>query len=216
MIKAVLFDLDGLLIDSEIVAYNTIERIANSYGKSVSNSDYTSNYLGRTVAKSMEYMAESLNLPTTHQELHEKYLIEEEKNTQAGIPLKPYAEQILKNLKEQGIKTIVASSSSRERAKILLEKNGVLKYFDDLIFGYEVQRGKPYPDIFLKACDKLEVEPCEAVVLEDSEAGIDAAFSAKIPVICIPDMKHPDPEHAKKCLKIVKTLKEAEEVIIDN
>ncbi len=213
MLKAVLFDLDGLLIDSEVVAYKTIERIANEYNKSVSIADYTTNYLGRTVAKSMEHMVKSLELPLTYEELHEKYLSEEEKNTNAGIPLKPHAEEILKYLKKNNIKTIVASSSSRERAKTLLEKNDVLKYFDDMIFGYEVKRGKPFPDIFLAACEKLSVNPCEAIVLEDSEAGIDAAFSANIKVICIPDMKIPDNEHKRKCTYISESLKEAEDII---
>ncbi len=213
MLKAVLFDLDGVLIDSEPVAYRVCEMLANEYGYTIPLTEYTTKYLGRTVVKSMEYMVNRFNLPVSVDELHKRYLKEEEKNTNAGIPLKPYAKEILVHLKEKGIKTIVASSSSRTRAETLLEKNDILKYFDDMIFGYEVPRGKPYPDIFLAACEKLGVAPCEAIVIEDSEAGIDAAFSANIPVVCVVDMKRPNNEHVEKCLAVVDSLKEAEEVI---
>ncbi len=213
MVKAVLFDLDGVLINSEIVAFKSINKIAGEFGHSVDIEEYTKSYLGRTVLKSMEHMVESFNLPISVDELYEKYLAEEEQNTINGIELKPYAEEVLKNLKGRNIKTIVASSSSRKRAETILNDNGVLNYFDDLIFGYEVPRGKPYPDIFIKACEKLGVKENEAVVIEDSEAGIDAAHSAKIAVICVVDMKVPDNAHKEKCVKVVSDLKEAEEII---
>ncbi|MBR0535027.1 MAG: HAD-IA family hydrolase, partial [Clostridia bacterium] len=99
-----------------------------------------------------------------------------------------------------------ASSSTRERAEKILADNGILEYFDDLVFGYEVPRGKPYPDIFLKACEKMGVTKTEAIILEDSEAGIDAGYSAEIPVICIPDMKVPDKNHLNKTHLVVKSL----------
>ncbi|MFQ9372576.1 MAG: HAD family hydrolase [Faecalibacillus intestinalis] len=72
-----------------------------------------------------------------------------------------------------------------------------MKYFNGIVCGSEVEHGKPAPDIFLKACDKLNVEPEEALVLEDSEAGIQAASEAKISVICIPDMKFPQEKYLK-------------------
>lgn len=70
--------------------------------------------------------------------------------------------------------------------------------FDDFVFGSEGKRGKPYPDIFLKACEKLNEKPYEAVVLEDSEAGIQAASDAHIPVVCIPDLKYPSDDYTSK------------------
>ena len=69
-----------------------------------------------------------------------------------------------------------------------------------------MKRGKPYPDIFLKACDKLNINVDEALVLEDSEAGIQAAYDAHIPVICIPDMKYPSNEYAQKVVHILPSL----------
>ena len=89
-----------------------------------------------------------------------------------------------------------------------------MQYMDDIIYGFEVEHGKPAPDIFLKACEKLDVLPEEALVLEDSEAGIDSAYQAHIPVICIPDLKNPDDLHQKRCTTLLKSLDEVIEYII--
>lgn len=78
--------------------------------------------------------------------------------------------------------------------------------FDDFVFGSEGKRGKPYPDIFLKACEKLNVKPDEAVVLEDSEAGIQAASDVHIPVICIPDLKYPSDDYTSKPAAVLESL----------
>lgn len=206
MIKTVIFDLDGVVIDSEPIAYSILQELAGAYGHSIPLKDYTTKYLGRTVAKGMETMISTFKLPISSDELFKKYFKKEKIKTEEGIPLKPGARELLTFLKNNGYKTIVASSSTRERAEKILADNDVLKYFDDLIFGYEVSRGKPYPDIFLKACEKLGVKETEAIVLEDSEAGIDAAFSAEIPVICIPDMKVPDKEHLQKTAFVMNSL----------
>ena len=206
MIKAVIFDLDGVVIDSEPIAYSILQELAGAYGHSIPLKDYTTKYLGRTVAKGMETMVNTFNLPISPDELLKKYFEKEKIKTEEGIPLKPGARELLTFLKNNGYKIIVASSSTRARAEKILADNDVLKYFDDLIFGYEVPRGKPFPDIFIKACEKLGVEKTEAIVLEDSEAGIDAAFSAEIPVICIPDMKVPDKEHLRKTSFVMNSL----------
>ncbi|MCD8027761.1 MAG: HAD family hydrolase, partial [Erysipelotrichaceae bacterium] len=83
-----------------------------------------------------------------------------------------------------------------------------LSYFDTTICGSEAAHSKPEPDIFLKACEKLHVLPSEALVLEDSEAGIEAAYRAHIKVICIPDMKYPTDEYVNKAFKVLDSLDE--------
>ena len=77
---------------------------------------------------------------------------------------------------------------------------------DDIIYGFEVEHGKPASDIFLKACEKLDVFPEEALVLEDSEAGIEAAYRAGIPVICIPDLKCPAQSFLNKTEQVFQDL----------
>lgn len=206
MIKAVIFDLDGVVIDSEPIAYSILQELAGAYGHSIPLNDYTTKYLGRTVAMGMHTMIDSFGLPISPDDLFKKYVEKEKLKNEEGVPLKPGARELLVYLKDNGYKTIVASSSTRARAEKILGDNDILKYFDDLVFGYEVPRGKPYPDIFLKACEKLGVEKNETIIIEDSEAGIDAGFSAEIPVICIPDMKIPDKEHMRKTFFVMDSL----------
>ena len=130
-----------------------------------------------------------------------------------GVPLKKGLFDLLKYLKEHDYKTIVATSSQRYRVDYIFKLAGLNLYFDDSICGDEVIRGKPDPEIFLKACQKLDVKPSETIVLEDSEAGINAAFNAAIKVICIPDLKYPEPEFAKMTYKIMNNLLEVRDFL---
>lgn len=213
MLKAVIFDLDGVIIDSEPIAYGILREMVSPYNGYISMEDYTGKYLGRTVAIGMTTIKETFNMAESEDELFETYLSLERERIKAGIPLKPYVKELLEYLKSNNIKMIVASSSVRERAESILKSHDIFKYFDDLVFGYEVPRGKPYPDIFLKACEKLGVSTDEAIVIEDSEAGINAAFSANIPVICVPDMKYPRDEYKKMTANILNSLEDVREHI---
>ncbi len=213
MLKAIIFDLDGVIIDSEPVAYGILRDMVAPYGGDISLDEYTTQYLGRTVAMGMTTIKHTFDAPESEEELFSKYMSMEKERVAVGIPLKPYVREILSYLKENNIKTIVASSSVRERAEKILRSHDILKYFDDLVFGYEVPRGKPHPDIFLKACEKLGVSADEAIVIEDSEAGINASYSANIPVICIPDMKYPVKKYEDMATYIVENLNDAMKII---
>ena len=125
-----------------------------------------------------------------------------------GVPIKKGLVDLLKYLKENNYKTIVATSSNRNRVDVILKSANITQYFDDSICGDEVTKGKPNPEVFLKSCEKLGVSVEDAVVLEDSEAGIQAASSANIKVICVPDMKYPEEEYASKTYKIVDSLED--------
>lgn len=128
------------------------------------------------------------------------------KETTKGIPLKRGALELLQYLKEKGYKIALATSSVKERALTLLSKNGVDSYFDDYVFGPEVKHGKPYPDVFCKAAAKVGSDPLNCLVLEDSEAGIKAACSAGMSVICIPDLKVPSDPFFKMADAILTSL----------
>ncbi len=191
MIKAVIFDLDGLLIDSEPIAYGLLQDMIKPYGGFISLDEYVTEYLGHTVAFSVEKIIADYSMNGTFDENLEQYFENEKKKLEKGVPLKKGGRELLEYLKAKDYKTIVASSSVRERAEKILNSHNISRYFDDMVFGYEVERGKPYPDIFLKACEKLNVKPEEAIILEDSGAGIEAGYSAGVPVICVPDLKAP-------------------------
>lgn len=206
MIKAVIFDMDGLMINSERVTYECYAKVLTKMGLSMSE-DFYKTLLGKTLPSAYQLMFDEYGndfpMDETLEEVHQCM---DNIFNKDGVPLKTGLIELLTYLKENNYKTIVATSSTRQRVEYLLGMADVLKYYDDSICGDEVTNGKPNPEVFLKACEKLGVNPSEAIVLEDSEAGIQAAYSAQIPVICIPDMKYPEPQFAKMTTEILDSL----------
>ena len=123
-----------------------------------------------------------------------------------GVNLKKGAKNLLAFLQREGIPIALATSSVESRARMILDSNGILALFDHLVFAKDVKRSKPYPDKFLKACSDLNVLPENCLVLEDSEAGIEAAYRAGIPVICIPDLKMPAQSFLNKTEQVFQDL----------
>jgi len=206
MAKAVIFDMDGLMIDSERVTYDGYVIECGKLGLTMEKEFYKK-LLGLTVAeiyqKFYDQYGTSFPMEQVLDRVH-KYV--EDVFQEKGVPIKEGLTELLAYLKEHGYQTVVATSSSRSRVDRILEQAGLAQYFDASICGDEVEKGKPDPEVFLKACKKAGVKPAEAIVLEDSEAGIQASFSAGIPVICVPDMKYPGETFAEKASKIVDSL----------
>ena len=208
MIKAVIFDLDGLLVDTEHIAYQIYKDILDGYGYPFTKEDYAQNYSGKSMTVNVPHVIETYQLPWTVENGLEEVLRAEERLLTRGVELKPGAKELLAFLKENRYGIAMASSSIRDRALNILNENGIVDYFDQFVFGKEVERGKPYPDIFLKACEKLGERPEDCLVLEDSEAGIQAANAAGIPVICIPDMKRPSQQRLDQTAAVLRSLDE--------
>lgn len=206
MIKAVVFDLDGLLIDSETVFYHMYQELLQPYGCGFSVKDYTDNYSGKTAIKNMESIIKRFQLPFSAQAGLEILTAKELSYLKQGISLKAGALELLKYLRSNHYKTALATSSIKERALSILQFHHIETYFDEMIFAHEVLNSKPDPDIFLKACKKLQIASEDCLVLEDSNAGIQAAFSAHIPVICIPDMRKPDTYHVNMTVAVLNSL----------
>lgn len=206
MINTVIFDLDGLLIDSEIISYQIDCDLAGKYGCKFEKETYVCNYSGKTGIENMKNLIKTYNLPISIEEGLEFVAAREKEYFNKGVALKDGALELLKFLKENNFKIVLASSSKRKRAESVLAQNNILDYFDEMVFGVEVEKGKPFPDIFLKACEKADQSPENCLVLEDSEAGIKAAYSAGIKVICIPDMKFPREKFKKMTTEILNSL----------
>jgi len=211
--KAVIFDLDGLMIDSERLTFECYNKILAEKNRTMSI-DFYKTFLGRhrdVCGKILqEEYGEGNEITGMPKRVH---VMLDKKFKEDGVPLKQGLIELLTYLKENKFKTIVATSSDRERVDIILEQSGLANFFDGSVCGNEVAESKPNPEIFLKACHKAECKPCEAYVLEDSEMGIEAAFAAGIDCIAVPDMKYPEEEYAKKSRWIVGSLSEAIEII---
>lgn len=206
MIKAVIFDMDGLMINSERVTFEGYQKVMNKMGLSISEEFYKT-LLGKTLKTATELFYEIYgnDFPMEQVVCDVHQYMEDLFDTQ-GVPLKKGLVELLTYLKNNDYKTIVATSSHRDRVDHILDIAHLTQYFDDSICGNEVAKGKPNPEVFLRACEKLKVQPTEALVLEDSEAGIQAAHAGNISVICIPDMKYPDPKFEKMTAKILDSL----------
>lgn len=214
MIKAVIFDMDGLMIDSERVTYEGYVIECKKLGV-VMDEEFYKRLLGRTLPEVYlmfrEKYGEAFPMDDVLKKVH-KYM--DDRFAGEGVPVKKGLRKLLGYLKEHGYRTVVATSSGRQRVDRILKLADLEAYFDDSVCGDEVTKGKPDPEVFLKACEKAEAEPGEALVLEDSEAGISAAFAAGIPVVCVPDMKYPEKEYAAKAYKIVKSLDEVADILV--
>ena len=192
MKKAVIFDLDGLLIDSEIISYNMYADLLRKYQFRFSLERYARQYSGKNEVTNMQNLVFTYHLPITVEQGLSYVSALEKEYFAKGVPLKPGARELLRFLKHSKVKILLASSSTRERALFVLAQNGIESYFDAMVFGPEIEHGKPAPDIFIKAREKSGEASGDYLILEDSEAGIRAAYAAGIDVICIPDMKRPD------------------------
>lgn len=192
MIKAVIFDLDGLLVDTEPICYQILRDILAPFGYPITLEEYVQGYSGKPEDANVAHLIEAYNLPWTVEEGLDRVFSMERELHARGVALKPGAGELLDYLERGGYGITVASSSTRDRALNLLGQHGVTKYFRQFVFAGEVERGKPAPDVFLKACEKLGQAPERCLVLEDSGAGVQAAHAAGTPVICVPDLKTPD------------------------
>ena len=206
MKKAVIFDMDGLMIDSERVTYNEYVKKLEQLGHFDFTEELYKNCLGKNKQGICQVFIDHYGQDFPMVEVWDDVHIWIDESLRKHVPKKKGLEQLLKYLKENGYKTIVATSSGRARVDEILNNAGLTDYFDDSICGDEVTHGKPNPEIFLTACQKLGVKPQEALVLEDSEAGILAAYDGHIDVICVPDMKYPEPQYEKLVTKIVNSL----------
>lgn len=188
MIRKAIFDMDGLIFNSERLFMNCLIAQANKFGYSITEEIYV-NTLGLAKPDCKKYMQSVFGNDYPFDEisnLARKEIVDLSKN---GLPVKDGIRELLDFLHADNIECVVASSSETKYIRIYLDNSGLGKYFSQVIGGETVENSKPSPDIFLKALG--DTPKYNAVIFEDSENGIIAAHRAGIRVICIPDMKMP-------------------------
>ena len=203
---AVIFDLDGLLADTEIISLKVYQELLEDFGIPFTEETYSREYSGHREEENVQRFLDTYDLPWNFDQTLDKVYELEARILAKGVNLKKGAKNLLAFLQREGIPIALATSSVESRARMILDSNGILSLFDHLVFAKDVKRSKPYPDIFLKACGDLNVLPENCLVLEDSEAGIEAAYRSGIPVICIPDLKMPAQSFLNKTEQVFQDL----------
>lgn len=201
------------MLDTERPAKLVFQRAGDELGYPISDDLYFST-LGRNNADTEAIIVSAFGSSFSYADLRARYLALSEIHVmEHGVDTKPGLIDLLDLLDSHGVRKAVATSTRRERAIPRLEIAGVLDRFLHIVTGDEVARGKPEPDIFLKAAAKLEAHPSTCVVLEDTDAGIRAAHAAGMKPIMVPDLQPPSGDMSRLAHKIFPSLCEVREYL---
>jgi HAD superfamily hydrolase (TIGR01509 family) len=207
--KAAIFDIDGLMLDTEIVSYRGWKQACEEFGYILDDDTYHK-VIGLIVPDMKPIFEKAFGPGFPLQDADRKRLkYMYEYFEKYGVTFKPGLQELLDFIDGYGLKKAVATSSSRESAMKKLTIGGLVKKFEAIVTGDDVSRGKPAPDIFLAACEKLKIRPQQCLVFEDSENGVLAAHNADMSVIMVPDVKRPTKQVAAFSLKVFDTLSDA-------
>lgn len=190
--SAVLFDLDGVLADSEAM-WNDIDAAMLAHYGVTYGGEHKAQVLGKSFQLSLQFYKDTFNVRA---EIEEMMLRRQEIAFDFyanQIPMYPATPATLAGLRAMNLKLSLATSSVSALVRPFLERHDLSKYFDALTMGEEVERGKPDPDIYLKAAAKVGVEPARCLVVEDALSGVQAGKSAGMTVVAIPDARWVDP-----------------------
>ena len=205
---AVTFDLDGVLADSE-PSWNQIDaKLLAEHGVNY-RGEYHRNVLGVSYRLAVEFYKNAFHISASVEELMRRRgeIATDFFANQVG--LFPYAKTTLEQLREMKLYLAVATSSVSASARPFLERTRIKSFFDVIVTGDEVQRGKPHPEIYLQTANKLGIPPEACLVIEDALAGIAAAKAADMRVAAIPDRRFVDPrEYEMKADYVLGSLSE--------
>lgn len=206
--QAVIFDMDGILIDSEQLVVKCWKEIGEKNGiEGIEQVAYEC--IGTNQTKSEEifkkHYGEEFWFQTYRKEVSENYT---KHINEGGVPMKPGVFGLLEYLKLSGVKIGLASSTRRARVEEQLEMAGIMDYFDAIVCGDMVSKSKPEPDIFLECCRQLGSNASETYVIEDSYNGIRAASRAGMKPIMVPDLLEPTEEMIQLSKEILHDLNE--------
>lgn len=207
-VRGVLFDMDGVILDTETLYARFWREAATALGhtmsyeqalgmrslSSIAGQAQLERYFGKGVSRA-EFRAKRIELMDAYVDVH-------------GVDLKPGIRELLDFLDEQGIKTAITTSSPLERVERYLGPHGLLQRFQRLCSGTEVAHGKPEPDIYLFGAACLGLKPEECIAIEDSPAGVLSAYRAGCMTVMVPDLDQPDGETEKLLFAKADSLKD--------
>jgi HAD superfamily hydrolase (TIGR01509 family) len=204
---AVVFDLDGVLLDSEPVWNETREALVRERGGTW-NERATTDMMGMSSKEWSSYMHDRLGVPMSAAEINDDVVRRVASTYEHGLPLLPHAIETVRELAARWPLGL-ASSSNRPIIDLVLERAGVRRGFAATVSSEEVPNGKPAPDVYLAAARQLDVDPAECAAVEDSTNGIKSAVAAGMRTIAVPNRQfRPDDEVLDTALVVVPSLAE--------
>lgn len=215
-IKGVLFDMDGLLLDTESVYCRTNIELSEKWGLEGYDAAHYLSELGK--GEEQVYHSYFEDFPNTPAENVEGFFKETRASiarefAEIGVPAKKGAVELLTYLNEENIPCLIVSSNNRKPIDDLLRNGNLTHFFTDVISADDVTHAKPHPEIVEKAIERLGILPEEGLMLEDSLNGIRASHAAGVPVMMVPDLMQPEAEAKEKAIAIYPSLLEVLDAI---
>ncbi len=208
-----IFDMDGLLIDSERIYLESAMECSRNFGYNVSD-ELIRKTMGNNREEAKRRFFEAMGKDFPYEQFSkDRLIIQDEYLKHHAIEKKKGAEELLDYLDEKRIRKAVATSTRRERARRFLNSAGLSGRFDHIVYGDDLKESKPRPEIYLKAISAFPIDKSEILAFEDSGNGILSAVGAGIEVVLVPDLAYVADEVKEKSFTVLHDLTEAIKLI---
>jgi HAD superfamily hydrolase (TIGR01509 family) len=213
-VEAAIFDMDGLLIDTEAVYIEAYHAAAEAVGTKMPI-ELCHAMIGVPTRECEAMIQDHFGPAFSVEQFHVHFNKHARLMLDAHVPVKPGAGELLAWLGGRGLPLAIATSSRPATVQRHLGRAGLLDHFKTIATRYDVERGKPHPDVYLEAARRLDVAPERCIAFEDSNVGLTAAHAAGTMAIMVPDIVPPAPEVLAKALRVVPDLHAALKLLQD-
>lgn len=203
--QAVIFDMDGTILDTESVFRTIVFEVCTELGFEMTDAVHMS-MVGGSHENTNRLLVESYGVAFPYTLFDERCRVIMRERSHGGVPVKPGARELIGELRERGIPTAVATSSRQPHAQHHLGAAGLLDLFETVVTRDDVVNPKPHPEPYLTAARRLGVDPLHCLAVEDSHSGVRAAHAAGMQTVMVPDLVHPDDDIRALGIAVMESL----------